>query len=250
MTQEVEETIDYEVFKKHKSNRPTNEKLVKKLMTSIEKKNLLKSKPVVVDKEFQVIDGQHRLEAARRLNMPISYVDDEDVDIKDMVTFNTNLQPWGLSDYLNYYVNNENIEYALLQDFIEKHNLKLNIAIQLLHGTRNPNFFKEFKEGRYKYPEAVEETEAMVKKTQIQEVINYIKLKTSGPKTYLDKVTFYSAMVEFFNIKSFIYDTFMKKLQYKIDMIHPCTRQGDYVRIFREIYNWNNRQPISIQQDI
>lgn len=240
----VEQTEQYDLFKKHKSNRHTNEKLVKKLMVSLKDKNLLKSKPVLVDKHYNVIDGQHRLEAAKRLNLPISYVVDEEVDFFDMEKLNANTQPWGLGDYLNFHVNNDNLEYALLLDFMEKNDLKLNIAIQLLHSTRDPKFFESFKKGTYKYPSPVEENEAIIKKTQIQEVINYIRTKTSGPKTYLEKVTFYSSMVEFFNIKSFVYDIFMKKLQYKIDFIHPCTRQCDYLKIFRDIYNWKNHSPI------
>lgn len=246
---QVEETKDYSVFNRHNSNRTINEKLVNRLKESMAKKSLLRSKPIVVDKEFNIIDGQHRFEAAKRLDMPIAYIIDEEINVNDMETLNTNLLTWGLHDYLNFHVKQNNIEYQLLSDFMDSNKLKLNIALQLLHGCRNPDFFKKFKDGKYKYPSEAEEMEAMVKKSQIQEVINYIKVKTSGPKTYLDKVTFYSAMVEFFNVKSFSYDTFMKKLQYKIDMIHPCTRHGDYVRIFREIYNFKNQQPIMVGEE-
>lgn len=241
----IEETTEYDAFKRHKSNRKTNDKLVQRMKDAIRKKNLLKCKPIVVDKDFNIIDGQHRLEAARQLNLPVAYVIDEDVNVKDMETFNTNLMTWGLQDYLNFNCNEGLVEYELLADFMERENLKVNVALQLLHGCRNPDFFREFKDGKYKYVNKEEEMEALVKKTQIQEVINYIKAKTSGGKTYLDKVTFYSSMVEFFNIKSFKFDIFMKKLQYNINMIHPCTRQGDYVSLFKEIYNWKNHQPLT-----
>jgi len=243
--QTIEETKDYDVFNKHKANRKTNEKLVVRLIKSIETKNLLKCNPIVVDKHFNVIDGQHRLEAARRLQLPISYITDENVDVKDIVPLNVEKETWKLDEYLNFHCNQDKLDYLLLQDFMEKEKfLKVNIALELLHGCRNSEFHTEFKKGNYKFPQETEMLEVLTKKTQIHEVINYIKTKTSGPKTYLDKVTFYSAMIEFFNIKSFSYTIFMQKLQYRIDLIHPCQCRSDYVRIFKEIYNFKNQSPI------
>ena len=245
MNETIEETKDYTVFNKHKANRKTNEKLVVRLIKSIEKKNLLKCNPIVVDKYYNVIDGQHRLEAAKRLGLPISFITDLDIDVKDIVPLNVEKETWKLDEYLNFHCNQDNIPYQRLQDFMERENLpKVNIALELLHGCRNSDFHNTFKRGEYEFPSEVEMLEVLTKKTQIHEVINYIKTKTSGPKTYLDKVTFYSAMIEFFNIKSFCFKTFMQKLQYRIDLIHPCPCRSDYVRIFKEIYNFKNQSPI------
>lgn len=242
----VDETKEYVQFNKHKANRKTNEKLVVRLIKSIENKNLLKCNPIVVDKHFNVIDGQHRLEAAKRLGLPISYIIDEDIDVEDIIPLNVEKETWKLDEYLNFHCNQDDAyDYRLLESFMATNNFpKVNIALELLHGCRNSEFHTAFKKGFYKFPEQEELSEALQKKNQIDHVINYIKLKTSGPKTYLDKVTFYSAMVEFFNIKSMSYQVFMQKLQYKIDLIHPCPCRGDYVRIFKEIYDFKNRSPI------
>jgi hypothetical protein len=238
----IEETIDYDVFNKHKANRKTNEKLVQRLMRSIDKRNLLKLNPILVDKEYNIIDGQHRTEAAKRLGIPIHYIVSETVTIDDMEPLNTEKETWNLDDYLNHHCNRERIHYESLANFMEQHGFnRVSLALELLHGNRNSEFHNTFKRGEYQFPNAEEEKEAVNKKRQIDEIIEYINKKTGGAKGYLYKLTFYAAMIEFFNIKSFSYDVFMKKLQYKIDLIHPCQCRSDYVRIFKEVYNYNQK---------
>ncbi len=243
----VEHTTEYNQFSRHECNRKMDEKHVQRIMTAIEEKNLLDLDPIIVDSNYCVIDGQHRLEAARRLGISAPYIVNESVNSSDMKSLNSILKPWGLVDYLNHYARLGHSEYELLEAFMNENKMQISIALQLLNGSKNSNFFKIFKSGKYRFPSNAEYAEVMVKKIQISEVIEFIKRKTSGGKTYLDRVTFYGAMVDFFNIKSFNYDTFMKKLQYKIDLIHPCTRQCDYVSLFKDIYNFKNQSPIELE---
>lgn len=244
----VEFTTDYDVFKKHDSNRPVDEWAVQRLMASIQKCNRLSSKPICVDHNFNVIDGQHRLEACKRIGIPVPYVI-EDFSSEDMLEMNANQKSWLIADYLNYFSSekgnpNRQQEYSKLKEFIKREKLTVSIAVQILNGDRSSDFFRKFRDGLYQFPTDEEYQEAMEKKDKIKETIDYIKRKTSGSKGYLDKVTFYSAMVDFFNIKSFEYNVFRTKLEYKLDLLRPCTRQCDYVRIFKDVYNWKNQSPI------
>lgn len=69
----MKETKDYNIFKKHPNNREIFHANLEKIKRSIQIKNLLEYRPIIVDKKMQVIDGQHRLEAARQLGVPIYY---------------------------------------------------------------------------------------------------------------------------------------------------------------------------------
>ena len=60
-------TSDLNIFRIAK-NRPLSELHVKRMI----KKDI--SEPIIVDSDMNVLDGQHRLEACRRANKPISYV--------------------------------------------------------------------------------------------------------------------------------------------------------------------------------
>lgn len=241
----IEETTDYDVFKKHKSNRQLDRNMLSNLESSIKEKNLLALRPILIDKDFFIIDGQHRLEVAKKLGIPVPYqIYDKACNAHDMILLNNNQKTWSLNDYLNFYVNEGYEEYIALKGYIEKDNIKINIAMRLLNGSRTQGFFRNFREGKYQFPKGEDYLEVMQKRDLIRETIEFIRKKTSGPKMYLDKVTFYGALVDFFNVKSFDYSVFMNKLHYKIDLMHPCTRQCDYVKVFKDIYNFKNKSPL------
>jgi len=242
----IQQTVDYEVFQKHRCNRPIDEFSVQRLMDSIKRGNRLSSKPICVDHNFCIVDGQHRLEAAKRLGIPIYYVQ-EDFKSEDMLEMNANQKNWNISDYLNFYASVGKDDYIKLKKFCAEENLNPSVIIQLLHGNRNTSFFRNFKDGFYKFPNDDEFNEIMDRKAKIKETIDYIKKKTSGAKGYLDKVTFYSALVDFFNIKSFDYEIFMTKLSYRLDLLHPCARRLEYVNIFKDMYNWKNQKPLDVE---
>jgi len=69
-------TTDYDIIKPFlERNGPVNkrnEAKVLRMMAIIQAGGLLH--PIVINKNFDLLDGQHRLEAHRRLGVPIRYV--------------------------------------------------------------------------------------------------------------------------------------------------------------------------------
>ncbi len=240
----VQETKDYEVFQNLDWNRKLHEGNLKKLQKSIEENNMLKSRPILIDENFRVIDGKHRLEVAKRLGIPVWYQVHENGSPQDIIRLNNAVKSWSIPDYLNFYCRNGFHHYIELEKFAKSNNLDVNIALNLLNSERSPGFYKAFKEGEYEFPEGEKYLSAMQKKSLIEETIEFIKKKTSGNKIYLERVTFYSALVEFFSNEAFSYEVFNKKIQYKIDLIHPCSKREDYLKILKTIYNWKNNSPV------
>lgn len=237
----LQETKKYEMFKNLECNRPLHEGNVKKIQKSIMKKNLLAERPILVDKNYHVIDGKHRLEVARRMGVSIWYQVTDKADVKDMILLNNNLKTWNIPSYLNYYAKEGLEHYVALENFVKKHQIDVNVALHLLNANRDSGFYSEFKEGGYEFPDHEDCLRAIEKKRQIDEIVDFIKKKTSGNKVYLDRVTFYSALVSFVEKENFSYDVFFKKLQYKLSLIRPCSKRGEYLAIFKEIYNWKNK---------
>ena len=99
----MNQTTDYSLFKDVSSNRDVDRKHVKKLVNSIREKNLLEVNPIIVNEKLEVLDGQHRLEAAKQLKVPIYYVISSDVTHNDISRLNSNKKNWLLMDYINYY---------------------------------------------------------------------------------------------------------------------------------------------------
>jgi len=245
---QIESTTDYDVFKQSDRNRLVKESNLKALEEAIKTNNLLPFRPILVNEDFYIIDGKHRLEVARKLRLPIYYIISNAINLEDMITLNNNQKGWTIGDYLHYYVAVNMPEYVKLSDFINKYNLPTNIAIQMLNRTRAKDFFKDFREGRYQFPSNDDFIEAQNMHLLIMDLIAFIKKKTSGNKSYLDRVTFYGALVDFFSCKSVVFEIFKKKLELKLNLLRKCTTQNEYRDIFREMYNWKNKSKISDEQ--
>ncbi len=241
---QLQETKDYDVFQQYDCNRQLHEGNLKKLQKSINEQNMLKSRPILIDEQFRVIDGRHRLEAARRLGIPIWYQVHEGARPEDMIMLNNAVKSWGIPDYLNFYAKNEYPNYIELANFIEKNKVDVNVALHLLNADRSTGFYRDFKDGLYEFPDNNKFLEIETRKAMIEETIEYIRKKTSGNKIYLDRVTFYCSLVTFFSMDNFNYETFTKKLQYKLDFMRPCSKKEEYLKVFKDIYNWKNHSPI------
>lgn len=113
----MQNTTDYSMFKDFSSNREIDEKHVRKLVAAIEKRNLLSVNPILVDKEFRVIDGQHRLEAAKILKVSIFYIVG-DVRRDDISRINSNQKNWSQMDYINYWTIEGKKDYVRLSSLI------------------------------------------------------------------------------------------------------------------------------------
>lgn len=146
----IETTVEYSKFRSFFSNRDISEKHVCNLMEDETFPHGFKSSPIIVNKEYYVIDGQHRLEAARRLKIPIYYVVDERVTEIDIVNRNTNLKPWKGRDYINFYSDKVK-SYFIIKDLLSKYKCTLTQVIGAVCGLRNEKsvgVFVQMKKGK------------------------------------------------------------------------------------------------------
>lgn len=88
-------TQDYDKFVYNQKNRNINEAHVTALKRSIRKNDLLFAQPILVNEKYEVIDGQHRLQAAMKLNRPIYYIIKKGLTIDDAITLNVSTKNWG-----------------------------------------------------------------------------------------------------------------------------------------------------------
>lgn len=105
-------TQNYSMFKKIIGNREISESNIKNIVRNI-KQHGLKPTIVIVNEKMEVIDGQHRVEALKRLNLPVLYQIHEGLTLKDCVAMNTSGRLWSCKDYVDSYAEMGN------QDFID-----------------------------------------------------------------------------------------------------------------------------------
>ena len=141
----------YSKFKVIGGNRAIHEKHLQTLMASISDTNMLESNPIIVNKNMEVIDGQHRLEAAKRMHLEIHYVVAPDAKVKEVQRLNTAVKRWDLRDYAISYSLTGNKEYDKVLKFCDKYGITMSEAVMMTQkvSKRFSHALYEFREGRH-----------------------------------------------------------------------------------------------------
>lgn len=146
----VQETTDYGQFKTIIGNRGVNENHLADLVKEVEMNNLLSVQPIIVNEKGEVIDGQHRLEVAKKLRTPIYYVTVPGLSVKHLVRLNNSQRKWKTIDFVNLHCALGNQNYIELRNFSEKNKLSIPISVLLISARGNLTIGKaSFKEGGY-----------------------------------------------------------------------------------------------------
>ena len=114
----VYETKKYSIFKKLDGNRDTY--AVDKIIKSIREVGYIPS-PICVNDKMEVVDGQNRLEALKRLGMPVHYYIVKGIGIEEARQMNIGRRNWTLLDYLKSYAAEGDANYSYFLEMLEKH---------------------------------------------------------------------------------------------------------------------------------
>ncbi len=138
------------------------------LLASIKEKNLLIDQPILVDKEFNVLDGQNRVRVAETLNVPISYYFAEKTTVDDIARCQVK-RSWVLSDYLKYYSHLPN--YIFINHIIEQYKIPLYCAVSCCSFGDSP--YIKFRQGSFTLKSDVYTLESVIRMTM--HVIDFLK---------------------------------------------------------------------------
>ena len=106
----VYRTYNYSKFKKMKGNRKVSEERVNTIIQSIRSIGRLPT-PIVVNEKMEIIEGQGRYEACKRLGLPIEYIIVMGANIGDCRVINQANTPWGEEDYIDSHIESGNTNY-------------------------------------------------------------------------------------------------------------------------------------------
>jgi hypothetical protein len=244
---EIFKETDLSKFKFYSGNRPIDKTNYSKIRDSISQKNMLKECPIIVNKNLEVLDGQHRLEAARDLGIPIYYLIKDGGNYLDVIALNENKKSWAKEDYLRIFsegVNNEN--YVKVIDFMNRHNFNLSQALLLINGPiRDYEENTNFRKGNFIFPDDIDYIEESTRKVKM--VLELIAEHGIKPRLRFRNVSFIRPLLMFINNPGVDFDSFMVKLRshwYKIGVRPSATL---YVEMFADIYNYFSKKKIDIK---
>jgi len=229
----MEKTKNYGMFRIHTGNRFVDPNHVKRIKKSILERNLLHVNPIIVNDRMEVLDGQHRLEAAKELEVEIHYIK-QIGGLETIHLLNTNARNWSLRDYVLSYISMGSNDYIELLDFSDKWGIPLGLAGALLQfgkaqassGERDHVRSGDFKP---------------LKKDEAEEIMVWV----SAFNDYTDPVTlhqrnFISAVTELKN-SGITLDGLKHKLKIQGKQMYRRATRMDYIRDLETLINYKNR---------
>lgn len=133
----IQKTTDYKKFKVLDANRSINMSHLAKLTISIAKRNMLEFNPIIVNENYEVIDGQHRLEVAKANKLPIFFIVVPNAGIAEVLDLNTNVRTWKLADYVDSLIVQGNRQIQFLKEFTQEYEISYTAALILLTGVKS-----------------------------------------------------------------------------------------------------------------
>lgn len=223
----MQSTKDYSIFREFSSNREVDKKHVNKLVQSIEKKNLLKVNPIVVDNSMRVIDGQHRLAAAQILNVEIFYVMD-DINRKDISLLNSNQKNWAAMDYINFYTIEKSPAFVKLSDLINHYPEMAISALLVLSSSEGRRSLIQLKDGFLD----VEDIDHAKEVCELCRLLN-----KTFQKDFVFDSRFPLALSKALYAENFNLERLIAQIGNSPREFVPCHTKEQYLDMIEEIYN-------------
>lgn len=237
----VNMTKDYSKFKIRSDNRPLCQTMVRRIKNSIIEKNMLEFRPIVVNAQFEVIDGQHRLQAAKELDIPIYYEVQKDLKPQDMIALNVSRQ-WGLHDYFNFWKNQGKDDYLKLQKFIDENKITLRVALQLIIGPKH-DVAEDFRNGKFVFSDEMGSNELSI----CHKTIEFITKNTKFTN-YVASAKFWKALILLQRAPNFSETKWFLNLSRLSPRLGARVCTDEYLKLYIEIHNYRNKEPINFHE--
>lgn len=142
-------TNDYSQFKTLGGNRIIDHS--DKIVESIEKNGQLFA-PILVNEKSEIIDGQNRFEACKKLKLPIYYMVARGYGINECIAMNSVSKNWSTMDYIQSYANLGNEDYIVLKRLLDKYSGQLPNSVIIAMVSGNIDFVsqKAIRNGAFK----------------------------------------------------------------------------------------------------
>ena len=240
----IESSTDYESFKTLIGNRPVNSVNVRKLVASMSIEQL--ASIGVVNKNKEVIDGRHRLEACRELKLPFYYITMPDYGIEEVHVLNTNMKNWTNEDFVRQFadrfMHGEHIfkDYKVLVDLMDDEKIKLGNTLALLENGKKSGS-EQLRAGTFRVL-----ADADVYYSNLAE----LKDLEAELGTKMTTTVFWQCFVLSKQVKGFTPATFLRKVKMGKSEIESTKNTIEYMlSTFEDVYNHKNRNPISLSFD-
>ncbi len=244
---QINQTFDYDRFSPLLGNRELNRANIEKLKKSMKENYLLC--PIIVNRDWQIIDGQHRHQAVKELDYPLYYFMCKGYGLKEVQRLNSNQRNWTNLDYLNSFCEMGHENYLEVRNFWRKNkHLTLTNCLTLLHPTQN-SFNSQTKSINGTEVKLNEFSQGKWVSGDIkfaQKVANQIYILKSL-FDFTTKRTFVGALKKVNQNESFDFSNFLKKCRKFPAKVYDTTNTNNCLLMMENLYNYRNRDKVSLR---
>lgn len=233
---QVYKTEDYFLFKPIDGNRNKNLLHINRLKKSMESNYLFTV--IIVNENYEIIDGQHRFEVIKELKLPLYYIVCNGYGLNEVHILNANSKTWNADDYLEGYCKMGYKDYLDYKIFKDKYGFGHVECMTILGGNRSANGSdtKPFYNGEFKI-------------NNIHTAYNTadkIELTGSYYPGYRRRSYVY-AMLKLLCNDNFEFTEYIQKLKTQPTALCDCTSVDMYVLLIEEIYNYRRREKVNLR---
>ena len=220
-------TKDYDKFKKLARNRELKQSRLQKLIASFSVKQILC--PIIVNKKYEIIDGQGRYEACKTLGLPIYYVIDSKADIDDCMRMNHYNTAWTVVDFAKSFAEAGNSNYIRLLAICDETKVPLMRALRLSNHT-NGKHGDIIQTGELKFS-----TDDMALVRSVIEFSNQLKAVLMIGNRVAE--TFYTGVAVMMQSECFDQTKMLRNAEKERSSFVVMSRLEDMLKEFSRVYN-------------
>jgi hypothetical protein len=256
---QVVQTRSYSMFKYMNGNRALSEQNIRAIMHQIQQHG--QQQPIIVNEKYEIIDGQHRLEACKRLKRPVLFYKKQGATIEHVISTNVVGKKWTTLDYFNRFASEGNENYKRGLEFIEhaqKNGFSQTAAINIMGGSHRKLAMCADGEIRYKHPSNVDKKNELYdvgnamqlghfkcpQMHDLQQIMDAIRLFEAFP--FIKTKTFVAAFLRVLRVDGFDPQRLKERaLRYPSMFTHEPNAKR-YLEMFDKVYNYRSKNKLAL----
>lgn len=224
-------TTNYSIFKIMNINRDILEFRIKRVIESIMEIGYIESRPIIVDKDLFIIDGQARFEACKKLKLPIIYEIYNGDSKKAMIALNSFQQVWTQKDFVYSWAKQGKESYIKLVEYEEHYKFGISNSIAICMPKTAADNGRMIKKG--------DEFEINIKRYDIADFLLEAKIYLN----FWKKHHFVQSIVKLHKLTT---KENCDKIQSKLLIITEQPTVNHYLMVYENILNKHKKNPDNI----
>ena len=238
-TRRIYKTSNYRSFKNLQGNRHDIEQRAKKLMPSLERVGQLL--PIAVNERMEVLDGQARLMALERLQMPVDYIVKPGAGIEECVEMNVHAKKWTTKNFIDSYAERGDVSYKYLRSLIvEFPQICMRNIIHAATGT-NDFMSRKIADGEIEI-----DFDAYERARKILQYVTECKVVDGAGGR---KEIYYTDLIWLYQFPGVDNGKLKERLHRYAYMLEPAATQEQTIRCLERIYNYRNTEKVYFTAD-